>query len=131
MDADILNEYVEMIKNKLYVLNFESALASAEKLMANYPKNSCAHYFVGVCNFALERYDNAISNYIKAISLDVGNAKAYFNLGVAYYLLNDFDNALINIGKAMIIFSKKKELDNRKRCYDALNFIQMERKTFV
>ena len=130
MSIDVKNEYYSMIKSKISCFNFNSALGNIGKLLENFPQDSGGYYYKGVCNFALKKYDEAIAAYNDAISKDVTYAKAYFNLGVAYYIKNDYDNALINIGKALVIFSKKKELDSCSRCIDALNFIQSERKTF-
>ena len=130
MSIDVKNEYYLIIKNKISHFSFNSALGNIDKLLQNFPDEAKGYYYKGVCNFALEKYDEALSSYLKAIALDIANAKAYFNLGVTYYIQNDYDNALINIAKALIIFSKKKELDCRKRCTDALNFIQSERKSF-
>jgi len=130
MDNSILNEYYLIIKNKISSESFMSALSSIDKLISNFPNNSKGYYYKGVCNFALEKYDEALRAYIKSISLDITNAKAYFNLGVTFYILNKYDDALINIAKALIIFSKTKELDCKKRCAEALNFIQTERKSF-
>ena len=64
----------------------------------------------------------------KAIEIDPTFAKAYYNLGAAFHILNKPDDALINIGKALILFSKEKELDCKERCIKALNYIQDERK---
>ncbi len=127
---NIIKEYYLIIKNKISQQSFESAIGSADKLLANFPGEANGYYYKGVCNFALERYDDAIKFYIKAITCNIIHAKAYFNLGVAYYIKNEYDNALINIAKALIVFSKQRELDSKKRCIDALNFIQTERKTF-
>ena len=129
MSNEILQEYYRIIKNKIISAGFHSAIANIHKLLANFPDDSYAYYYMGVCNFALERYDESMASYLKAISLDITNAKAYFNLGIVYYLQNDFDNALINIGKSLVLFSKQKELNCKQRCIDALNFIQRERKT--
>ncbi len=130
MDVQILNEYYLIIKNKITNFNFESALSSIDKLITNFPANPSGYYYKGVCQFALEKYDDALYAYIKAISLDITYAKAYFNLGVVYYLKNQYDDALINIAKAFIIFTKQRELDCRQRCKDALNFIESQRKSF-
>ena len=97
------------------------------KLLQARPEDEQGYYYKGVCEFALEKPQAAIKSYNEAIKRDPGFAKAYFNLGVAYYVLKDYDNALINIGKALIIFSKQKELDKKKRCIDALTLIQKER----
>ena len=130
MDKRIINEYYRIIKNKISQFNFESALNSIDKLLASFPNDSNAYYYKGVCKFALEKTDDSINAYIKSISLDIIHAKAYFNLGVAYYVKNNYDNALINISKALIVFSKQKELECKKRCIDALNFIKTERESF-
>ena len=131
MNNEVLKEYYLIIKNKIISAGFHSAMANINKLLASFPNESNAYYYMGVCNFALERYEEAMTAYLKAISLNIAHAKAYFNLGVVYYVQNDFDNALINIGKSLILFSKEKEINSRQRCIDALNFIQSERKTFV
>ena len=128
--AYIINEYYQIIKSKISKQSFESALGSIDKLLSNFPNEANGYYYKGVCDFALERYDDAIQWYLKALSFNIVHGKAYFNLGVAYYLKNEFDNALINIAKALIVFSKQRELDCKKRCVDALNFIQTERKAF-
>lgn len=130
MDSNIINEYYLIIKNKIISTSFTSALTSIDKFLNSYPNDSKGYYYKGVCNFALEKYNDALYAYIKAVSLDITNAKAYFNLGVTFYMQNKYDDALINIAKALIIFSKTKELDCKKRCAEALNFIKTERKTF-
>ena len=129
MDTKILNEYYHIIKNKIRNFNFDSALLSIDKLISNFPDNPSGYYYKGVCNFALEKYDDAMYSYIKAISLDITYARAYFNLGVVYYLKSQYDDALINIAKSLILFTKSRELDCRKRCKDALNFIECQRKS--
>ena len=131
MSDEILTQYYRMIKNKIIQAGFHSAIANINKLLANFPDDSRAYYYMGVCNFALERYEEAMVSYMKAISLDITNAKAYFNLGIIYYLQNDFDSALINIGKALFLFAKQKEIDCKERCIEALNFIQTERKAIL
>lgn len=130
MEDKILKEYYLIIKNKVATAGFYSALSNINKLLASYPNESRAYYYMGVCYFALERYDQAMASYLRALSLNIADAKAYFNLGIVYYLKNDFDNALINIGKSLVLFSKFKELDSKKRCIDALNHILVERKNF-
>ena len=131
MNTDIVNEYYQIIKSKVLSASFNSALESIDKLLAGFPDDSTGYYYKGVCKFALEEYDEALYAYIKSISLDITNAKAYFNLGVTFYIQNKYDDALINIAKALILFSKRKELDNKERCAHALNFIETERKSFI
>ena len=102
---EILKEYNLIIKNKISLGNFNSAIASIQKLLNYAPKTDFGYYYLGVCNFALEKYKQSITNYAQAIKLNPTNAKAYFNLGVSYYMLKYNDYALINIGKALFLFS--------------------------
>ena len=128
MDESIVNEYYQIIKNKISQSRFQSAMRNIEKLLYNFPNNPYGYYYRGVCEFALERYEKSVKSYLMAIKLNPILDKAYFNLGISYYCLNRYDDALINIGKALILFSKKKALDNKKRCIDALKIIENERR---
>lgn len=127
MNKNYVREYYQAIKNKIIQTRFDSAISSIDKLLQNYPNDEHGHYYKGVCNFALEKYDLAINNYTSAIKIDSAYAKAYFNLGICYYELKKYDFALINIAKALIIFSKRRELDKKNRCIQALNIIEKER----
>lgn len=123
---EILKEYNLIIKNKISLGNFNSAIASIQKLLGYAPKTDFGYYYLGVCNFALEKYKQSITDYAQAIKLNPTNAKAYFNLGVSYYMLKYNDYALINIGKALFLFSKAKELDKKERCIEALRLIESD-----
>jgi len=127
MNNSIVEQYYLIIKNKISQASFEAAMRSIDKLIYHFPQNAEGYYYKGVCNFALEKYEDAFKFYKKAIEINSIHAKAYFNLGVCYYVYNKYDHALINIGKALIIFSKQKESDCKERCIEALKLIKMER----
>ena len=127
MQQKILREYYTIIKNKISLTHFETAMLSIDKLLYNFPKDEHGYYYKGVCEFALNNHNNAIKCYSAAIKLNPAYAKAYFNLGVVYYITKEYDFALINIAKALIIFSKQKELDKKQRCMDAIKLIEKER----
>ena len=127
MDGNFLREYYILIRNKILDTRFEAAIASADKLLSAYPRDEWGYYYKGVCFFALEKYKESVRNYTIALQLNPGLAKAYFNLGVCFYIVRKYDLALINIAKAMIIFTKQKELEKEQRCVDALKVIQIER----
>ncbi len=128
MSENIVNVYYQIIKNKISLQRFQSAMRNIDKLLYNFPTNPYGYYYRGVCEFALEKYEKSVRSYLIAIKLNPVFDKAYFNLGISYYCLNKYDNALINIGKALVLFSKKRELDNRKRCIEALKIIENERR---
>ena len=124
----IIREYYAVIKNRLIQLRFDAALSGVMKLLQARPEDEQGYYYKGVCEFALEKAQAAIKSYNEAIKRDPGFAKAYFNLGICYFILKNYDSALINIAKALIIFSKRRELDKKKRCIEALSVIERERK---
>lgn len=127
MDEKIIEEYYRIIKNKIAQSDFASAERSADKLIENFPKNENGYYYKGVCNFAIEKYEDAARSYKAAIRLNPLFAKAYFNLGICYNTLGDYDNALISIGRALFIFSKQKNAQAKQRCIDALQTVLKER----
>ncbi|MBR5303520.1 MAG: tetratricopeptide repeat protein [Candidatus Gastranaerophilales bacterium] len=127
MKQKILREYYQIIKSKISQSHFETAMINIDKLLYNFPKDEHGYYYKGVCEFATNNHKNAIKYYNAAIKINPAYAKAYFNLGVVYYIYRQYDLALINIGKALVIFSKQKELDKKQRCIDALKLIEKER----
>ena len=128
MDDGLVQQYYTIIRDKIAHFNFESAIRSADKIISYRENDDGAYYYKGVCCFALEKYQDAINFFKKALELNPGFGKAYFNLGATYHVLNKYDTALINIGKALIIFARDKELDCKDRCMQALQLIQDERR---
>ncbi|MCK4788916.1 MAG: tetratricopeptide repeat protein [Desulfobacteraceae bacterium] len=54
-------------------------------------------------DYADAKYDQAISDYTKAIEMNPHEAKLYYNRGVAYYGKRWFDQAISDYGKAIEI----------------------------
>ena len=127
MKDNIINEYHLIIKNEISQLRFDSAIGSIAKLLAYSPSDDMGYYYLGVCYFAQEKYFDALKSYATAIKINPAHARAYFNLGICYYLENKYDAALINFGKSLIIFTKTKEINERQRCIDAINLIEVQR----
>ena len=127
MSQNIIFEYYSIIRNKISQLQFNSALNSINKLLFAYPSDEVAYYYRGVCEYALNKHHQAIKSYSMAIKINPAYAKAYYNLGATYFALQNFDLALINIGKALVIFSMKKEQNEKYRCIEALKLIQRKR----
>lgn len=127
MSQNILREYYLIIKDKIQKMQFTSAKNSIDKMLCAFPNDEHGYYYKGLCEFVFEDYKNAIKNYSTAIKLNPAYAKAYFNLGITFYLLKQTDLALINIARALVIFTKTKELDKKQRCLEALKFIEKER----
>ena len=126
MDENIVTEYYQIIKNKIAQADFDSAIRSVDKLLYNFPNDEWGYYYKGVCEFALENYEDAIKNYKIAIQLNPLFAKAYFNLGTCYHTMEYYDSALISIGRALVIFSKQKDAEAKQRCIEALHQVESD-----
>ena len=73
--------------NKLVLLYekglFKEALLEAKLLVKKNPNISIIHNIYGVINLALEKWENSIDCFSKAISIEPTYAEAYYNLGIA------------------------------------------------
>ena len=127
MDNNVIKEYCHTIKNKAAMGDFASALSLAGRLVYSFPNSKEGYYYRGVCYYGLQQYNEAITNYKIALSLDPLFAKAYFNLASCYQQIRDYDSALIAVGKALILFSKQGKDDSKSRCIEAINFIEIGR----
>lgn len=129
MDQNVLYEYWAIIKNKIEQCSFDSALGSIDKLLDNFPNDEWGYYYKGVCEFALNKHEEAVREYRTALQLEPNFAKAHFNLGVCYYLFRMYDECLVCFGNALYIFALNHEQDNKKRCIDAIKYVNIERYT--
>jgi tetratricopeptide (TPR) repeat protein len=57
------------------------------------PKNSAAHYNLGLLNYDLEFYHEAAKCLGRAVALDPEFTDAYYSRGMAYWKVKDFDRA--------------------------------------
>ena len=125
----ILREYYIAIKSKIKIARFDSAISSIDKLLYNCPNDEWGYYYKGVCEFALEKYQLAMKYFAIAIQINPAFGKAYFNLGICFYLSRKLDLALINFAKALVIFTKQRELDKKRRCIDAIKMVEAVRRS--
>lgn len=64
-------------------------------------------YFTGVCNNALERYQDAVDDYSKAISLNYEPLEdVYVNRAHTYYALSNYDGAINDATEAINLNNK-------------------------
>ena len=131
MSQYAIYEYYSLIKSKISQANFDAGIALSNKIIQLAPKDPWGFYYKGVCQFALERYEDAIKNYRKALELNPIFAKAYFNAGVCYFMLQYNDYAMISIAKALLIFSKSKNKEGKERCIEALKLLKERGKKWV
>ena len=101
-ENNIKNE-IEVIVNLYKQNKLNEALNLSNELMI---KNNNIPFVLnlnGLINLSLEKWQNAISVFKKAINCDSNFVEAYNNLGVAYIHLGEHENAIENYHKAIEI----------------------------
>ena len=58
---------------------------------------------LGMSNAKINKYEDAIINYKKAIELSPDNATTFFHLGILYHDLNQYNEAIKSYKKAISI----------------------------
>jgi len=69
-------------------------------------KYSKAHNLIGVANFALKKYEEAVVNFTNAIELEYTDPVFHSNRGHAHKFLNNHKNAIIDLTEAIKLDSK-------------------------
>ena len=101
-ENNIKNE-IEVIVNLYKQNKLNEALNLSNELVI---KNNNVPFVLnlnGLINLSLEKWQNAISVFKKAINCDSNFVEAYNNLGVAYIHLGEHENAIKNYHKAIEI----------------------------
>lgn len=81
--------------------DFTSALQTMDGMVDNYPDQPLAYIGRGLILDSLNRTDEAIADYTKAIELDPENSGAYLNRAVVYTKLNNPDKAIADYTTAI------------------------------
>ena len=98
-----LKNEIEVIVNLYKQNKLNEALNLSNELVL---KNNNVPFVLnlnGLINLSLEKWQNAISVFKKAINCDSNFVEAYNNLGVAYIHLGEHENAIKNYHKAIEI----------------------------
>jgi tetratricopeptide (TPR) repeat protein len=72
--------------------NREEEIKFLEKAVTEGTNNWDLFQKLGGANYKLQRYANAASYYLRAISLDLNNPDAYLGAGLSFRAMNDNDN---------------------------------------
>jgi len=80
----------------LYTFNSGDYQGAINKLNAIESKEfkPLAHYWKGICNSKLQKYDQAVNEYKTALELGATPLDIYYELGQAYYSMLDYKNAM-------------------------------------
>ena len=94
---------------------FEEAEETLTKAIQYNKNNFEAYYYRGCAKVNAKKYQEAISDFEKAVEIKPDYADAYFNLGRTYYLINDDDKACENY-KLAAKYGRPNLEDYLKRC---------------
>jgi tetratricopeptide (TPR) repeat protein len=59
-----------------------TAVKYLKEAIEKYPRNANAHMLLGNCQDCMDKVDDAIASYDKALQMDPDNAEAWFNKGM-------------------------------------------------
>jgi tetratricopeptide (TPR) repeat protein len=69
-----------------------------------YPRNANAHLLLGNCQDCLEKVEDAIISYDKALAIDPDNAEAWFNKGMTLKKIGNLKEATLCIEKCIDLY---------------------------
>ena len=82
--------------------HLHQALDVGQRLAYQYPDQPLIHNVVGAANTSLQRYENAVASYTKAIHLQPDYAEAHNNLGTVYNHMGLHEEAIAHYRKAIL-----------------------------
>lgn len=81
--AQIESEYlVRQAQEKAMAGDHFTAVKYLKEAIEKYPRNANAHMLLGNCQDCMDKVDDAVASYDKAIEMDPDNAEAWFNKGM-------------------------------------------------
>lgn len=82
---------------------YPKALATLRSAVSSFPRNPIARVYLGKVYFTLDKVDQAIGEYRKAVELDKEYANAHYQLALAYLKVKDNRAALISFKEVLRI----------------------------
>ena len=133
IDSDIAFFCVDTAINSAREKNYERAAFYLELVSEKDVGKPVHHNLLGMLYGALDRYEESVSEFSKAIELDKLCADAYFNLGFINYIryLETNDKSLLKdiISKFIIaneLTDDEKAMNFAKKAYEILNNVRIE-----
>ncbi|KPK97633.1 MAG: hypothetical protein AMJ95_08100 [Omnitrophica WOR_2 bacterium SM23_72] len=95
---------LHMFKGSNYLMNrqFEEAIPEFQAALKMDP-NPDLYYYLGVCSYSLEQYEQAIDYLQKAAAEIKDDNEIYYNLGISHYALRQYPQAVGYLQKALEI----------------------------
>ena len=107
---------------------FEEAIAAFDLALMYDPQSSAAYMNRGYCNFMLDRYQNAVTDYTKTLRYSTDNREllhAHTMRGGAYYWLQHYPEAIGDLTQAIKMDPISQNAANaykyRAEAYEAMN----------
>ena len=111
----ILNNHIDSLCDLYVKGKFYTVIQTTKKLLLIYEDSVALLNILGMSNAKINKYEDAIVNYKKAIELSPENATIFFHLGILYHDLNQYNKAIQDRAAA-------DEL--AKRCLGAIEVLQ-------
>ena len=99
----ILNNHIDNLCDLYVKGRFYTVIDRAKQLRLQYKDSVAILNILGMSNAKINKHENAIINYKKAIELSPDNATTFFHLGVLYHDLNQFSEAIKYYKRAISI----------------------------
>ena len=99
----ILNNHIDSLCDLYVKGRFYTVIQTAKKLLLRYKDSVALLNILGMSNAKINKYEDAIFNYKKAIELSPDNATTFFHLGILYHDLNKYSEAIKSYKKAISI----------------------------
>lgn len=114
---------------------FRSALAEFQDIVLERPDAAGAWYYIGLCEFKLNRYDRVELPLNRAVDLlEIQSpqseeiAGAWYTIGLAYYLRSDYAKAVEPLNRYIEIVTKaKREVDPSARAALGRSYFALDR----
>lgn len=95
---------VQQAREKSMSGDHSSALNYLNKAINRNPKYVDAYVLLGNCQDCLDKYEDAIASYDKALQIDPGHAEAWFNKGISLKKFGQTKEALQCIEKSIDLY---------------------------
>ena len=99
----ILNNHIDNLCDLYVKGRFYTVIDRAKQLRLQYKDSVAILNILGMSNAKINKHENAIINYKKAIELSPDNATTFFHLGVLYHDLNQYSEAIKYYKRAISI----------------------------
>ena len=106
-DGDIKNNLINALfayggyLNDNYVLEYEKSIKYFKRIIEIDPSNYRAHYNLGIANFNLNRFKEALNSYKNAISIKPDYKHCYYNIGLLYEEAENLEESIEAYEKAL------------------------------